>query len=324
MRATASGGFTLIEVAGAFFMTVLVLFLVFGIFSENGRQRGHASELLRVETTASGALDLIARDLEAAVFLARPGDVDPRDHPWIFLAEDAGDLGATRIRFQTQNVSRDRSGLHSAGWADVAYFLTEEEDEDEVGFAAGQRYTLWRWRASRLSSESSRRWPDVDTAGAARVAEGLANFGIRLFDEAGGNLDEWDSTFGTGETPLPVAAEIQLTLYENARPGETDPGVFEVPGRVHTRSVAIPMHRALDIAALVSSAANAPGASCETVADCADIDDEWFVDLVNGDCDGDTELCDLLNAASESCWSDAVSGWPFLADEAPEQCEAFE
>ncbi len=53
-----STGFTLIEVVAAFFLTTVVLFFVTGIFSENGRQRSAATELLRVETTASAALPL--------------------------------------------------------------------------------------------------------------------------------------------------------------------------------------------------------------------------------------------------------------------------
>ena len=80
-------GFTLIEVVAAFFLTTVVLFFVTGIFSENGRQRSAATELLRVETTASAALDLIAQDLEGTVFVTRPSGSDPRSHPWRFLGE---------------------------------------------------------------------------------------------------------------------------------------------------------------------------------------------------------------------------------------------
>ena len=65
-------GFTLIEVVAAFFLTTVVLFFVTGIFSENAKQRSAAAELLRVETTASAALDL--NEFVIPPFLADLGD----------------------------------------------------------------------------------------------------------------------------------------------------------------------------------------------------------------------------------------------------------
>jgi len=40
-------GFTLIEVVGAFFMMVVILVFITGIFFENGRQREAATDLMR-------------------------------------------------------------------------------------------------------------------------------------------------------------------------------------------------------------------------------------------------------------------------------------
>jgi len=318
-----NAGFTLIEVIGAFFMTTVVLFMVMGIFSENGRQRSVATEKIRVATTAAAALDVIAQDLEAALFVQKPEGLDPNRHAWLFRAEGVGELGSTRLHFQTQNVARDNLGEHASTWVDVAYFLTEEEDVEaqESGFFASSRYTLWRWRSSRPPSDAARRFPDQDEPGAARVAEGLASFGVTFVDLDGATLEEWDSTYGTGENPIPVAAEIRLSLFQDARPGEADPGVLQIPGRVHERSVSVAMHRPVDVDALIATATNADGPGCATISDCADFDDQWFVDQREAGCDGDDELCDLLNSSTESCWSEVVSGWPSVANLASPQCE---
>lgn len=318
-----TAGFTLIEVVGAFFVTIVVMFFVFSIFFENGRQRAVASELMRVETTAGAALELVARDLEGALYVSRPANRDLRDHPWIFLAERPGDLGATLLRFQTQNVPRGNLGEHASTWVDVVYFVTEEEpDPDAVGFGTEPRFTLWRWRSIRPPNDATRRLPDEYDPRSARVAAGLADFGVTFLDEGGSVVDEWDSSLGTGESPLPVAAEIRLSLFEAARPGQSDdPEALMVAGRPRARSVALPMHRPIDIAALVAASQSAAEIDCSTIADCADIDDEWFVDLLDAGCDGDEELCDMLNASTTTCWSEIANGWASIAATAPAACE---
>ena len=201
-HARRAAAFTLIEVLGAFFMTTVVLFLVTGIFAENGRRRSAASEKLRVATTAAATLDLVAQDLEGAVFVSPPAGRPARTHPWTFFAEGNGDLGATYLRFQTQNVPRSNLGENASTWVDVAYFLTEEEPP-ERGFYTDPSYTLWRWRSSRPPSEAARRAPDQDDLGSARVAEGLAAFGLTFVAEDGSTFEEWDSTFTTRNAPCP-------------------------------------------------------------------------------------------------------------------------
>ena len=312
--------FTLVEVIGAFFLTTVVLFAVTGIFSENGRQRSAASEKLRVATTAAAALDLVAEDLEGAIFVRKPEGRDGRNHPWIFQADGESELGATRLRFQTQNVSRSRLGEHASTWVDVAYFLTEEESE-ESGIFTAARYTLWRWRSLRQPSDAARRFPDQNEPGAARVAEGLAGFGITFVGDEGEAADDWDSSLGTGDSPMPVAAEIRLSVFREARAGEAEPGSLQVPSRVHSRSISISMHRPIDVDALIAAANSSGGATCSTIADCADFDDQWFEDQRASDCEDDDELCDLLNSSNTTCWSEIKSGWSWLADQAAPECE---
>ena len=316
-------GFTLIEVIGAFFLTIVLMFFVFGTFTENGRQRAAATEMMRVESTSGAALAQVARDLEAALYVARPENRDARDHAWLFVAENSGELGARLLRFQTQNVPRGNLGEHASTWVDVAYFLTEEEyDPDTVGFGSGPSYTLWRWRSVRPPTDATRRIPDENDPRSARVAEGLADFGVTFLDANGSAVDEWDSTVGTGETPLPTAAEIRVSLFEEPRGTEAaaDDALL-VPGRPRMRAVALAMNQPIDVAALVAMSQSEEDLDCSTISDCADIDDEWFVDLVESDCDGDTELCDLMNASTTTCWSEIVNGWGSVAAAAPAECE---
>jgi hypothetical protein len=315
-----AAGFTVIEVLGAVFLALVVLTLVSGIFSENGRQRAVASERLRTETAAATALDRIAEDLEATILMSRPAGGDPRDHPWRFVAEDPGELGARALRFQTQNVSRANLAEHASTRVDVAYYLTEEETDETGG---EPRFTLWRWQSLRPPSEPTLRWPEPEDPGSARLAEGLADFGVRLVDAEGGVVDEWDSTFAVDDAPLPLGAEISVVLYRTARDGEAEPGVLEVPGDVHERSISLAMPRPIDLSALIALAAGDGEAECGTIADCADFDDTWFVELRESGCDGDEELCELLNASTEVCWSEVAREWPSVAAAAAPECGAL-
>lgn len=319
----AASGFTLIEVMGAFFVTIIVMILVIGTFSESNRQQDVAMEMMRVETTASAALDLLAQDLEGAVYLARPENRDARDHPWLFLGERGGELGARTLRFQTQNVARGNLGEHASTWVDVVYFLTEEDpDPNALDLASGPSFTLWRWRSLRPPTDAARRLPNESDPRSARVVEGLADFGAVFTDADGNVLEDWDSSLVAGTAPLPVAAELRLSLYEKARHESDDgSGANLFPGRVRTRAVALPMNRPIDIAALLATADEDGENTCSTISDCADIEDGWFTELVDGGCDGDDDLCDLLNASTTTCWSEIIEGWASVASSAPAECE---
>ncbi len=313
-----SAGFTLLEMLSAVFLATVVLVLVAGIFSENGRQRSVASELLRIQTSAASALDRIADDLEATILFSRPPGRDPRDHAWRFVAEDPGDLGARSLRFQTQNVSRANLAEHASTWVEVVYFLAPEERETS---SEAPRFTLWRWQSTRPPGDATIQWPDPGEPGTARVAEGLADFGVHLIDSSGGLLDEWNSAFVSEDAALPGGAEISLVIFRAAREGEASPGELEIPGRVHTRTVTLAMPEPIDVEALIALTESSIEPECGTIADCADFDDEWFVELRETDCDGDIELCDLLDASSDVCWKELAREWPRVAATADPECE---
>ena len=305
--------FTLIEVVGAFFMTIVILVFVTSMFVENGRQRAAATELMRERLSAAGALELLASDLESAVFLARPEGRDPESHPWRFIAADSREYGATAFRFTTQNSPQANRAEHSAGWVEVAYFL--EEDEEGVR-------TLWRWRSPRPPYDANASFPNSGDAGAMRMVTGVSEFGVRFLDTEGVWLSEWDSTFYPPEAALPQAAEISLILMRAARRGEAEDDETELPGLLHSRRVALVM-RPIDVASLIELGKDplAEEDGCFTIEQCLrEGDTEWYQSELNDDCGGDERLCDLLENPGDSCFSEIESAYPDVASRAPESC----
>jgi len=306
-------GFTLIEVVGAFFMMVVILVFITGIFIENGRQRSAATELMRERLSATGTLDLIASDLEGAVFVAQGEDGDRESHPWRVLAEGVGELGAVALRFVTQNAPRSNTAEHASNWVEVAYFL----EEDEAG-----ELVLWRWRSARPPSEAANGFPNSGDPGSMRIAVGVSEFGVRFLDADGNWVDEWDSIYLPPDQALPDAAEISLALFRKARRGESQDGEIRVPGLIHVRRVSLVM-RPIDVAALIELESNDgdEGPNCFTISQCLDEGgDEWYTAELEDDCGGDDELCSLLENPDSACWSEVQSGYPQVAAQAPESC----
>jgi type II secretory pathway component PulJ len=312
----ARAGFTLIEVVGAFFMMVVILVFVTGIFVENGRQRSAATELMRERLSATATLDLMAADLEGALFLKPPKDGDAERHPWRILAEAGGELGASAIRFVTQNAPQSNSAEHASSWIEVAYFLEEDEDGE---------LTLWRWHSSRPPHEAANGFPDSGDPDVSRIAVGVSDFGVRLLDFEGNWVDEWDSSYLPPDQALPEAAEISVSLLRAPRRGEAiETDGDQVPGLLHTRKVAMVM-RPIDVEALLNLAKGGAGGAldCFTISQCLDQgDSEWFQEEIASDCEGDDDLCDMLGDANGHCWSAIELGYPEVAARAPANCES--
>jgi type II secretory pathway component PulJ len=307
-----AAGFTLIEVVGAFFMMVVILVFITGIFVENGRQRNAATELMRERLSATATLELIASDLEGAVFLSPGEDEDPGDHPWRILAEGGGELGAVAFRFVTQNTPQSNYAENASNWVEVAYFLEESPDGDPV---------LWRWRSPRPPSESPNGFPDSSDEGSMRIAVGVSDFGVRFLDFEGNWVDDWDSGYQPPQHALPEAAEISITLYRAARRGEALEGDSQMPGLLQVRRVAIVM-QPIDLSALLDLEED-EGADldCFTITQCLDQGDVvWFATELNGGCGGDDELCEMLEDPGDHCWSEIETAFPDVAARAPDGC----
>lgn len=309
-------GFTLLEVVAAFFMTVVILGFVTGIFVENGRQREAATSLMRERLAAAAALDTMASDLAGAIHLKRGEEDDPDAHPWRFVATSTGELGATAFRFVTQAGPRTNPTAGGSAWHEVAYFLAPDDEGNRV---------LWRWRSPRPPAEPPRTAPEPEDPGSMRVAVGVASFGVRFLDAEGTWVDEWDSTFTGADQALPAAAEISLQLFRKARPGEAseDPEALEVPGRLQTRRVAFAMP-AIDVAAVIALGQDADGAAnCLTIDQClAQGESVWYQELLAGGCDGDDRLCEVLRDSAKTCWSTIQTTYPAIAARAPAGCRS--
>ncbi len=308
-------GFTLIEVVGAFMMTVLILVFVTGIFVENGRQREAATALMAERLSAISALDLIGADFAGAIHLKRAEEDDPEAHPWRILGTSPGELGSTAVRFVTQAGPRANAAASSSAWIEVAYFLAEDENGVPV---------LWRWRSSRPPSEAARSFPDPGDPGAMRAAVGVAAFGVRWLDAEGNWDGEWDSTFLPADQAMPDAVEISIQMRRRVRAGEApeDPEADEVPGLLQTRRVALVM-RPIDVAAVVAlgQAGGEEDPDCLTVDQClASGDSAWYQQLLASNCGGDDRLCDVLRDSANTCWSTIETTYPAVAALAPEGC----
>jgi hypothetical protein len=123
----------------------------------------------------------------------------------------------------------------------VAYVLRPSEEEEE-GFA------LWRWSAQSLPEGLDRDFPLEDDPASLLLADGLADFGVRMLGDGGEWVDRWDSSQLVESSELPLAVEIELALLSEAAPDFP----LEQAGGSQTlsRRVMIPM-RPIDLEVLL-------------------------------------------------------------------------
>jgi hypothetical protein len=245
-----------------------------------------ATTRTRDSRRAVALLDRIARDLESAVLVSKPDDVDPLYHPWLFLAEDrGGEEGADHLRFTTRSRLLRSTAHHESDLEVVSYALREGND-------AGLE--LLRWSSPRLPEEPDRSFPESEADGAVLFAEGLASFGVRFLDEAGQWNSAWDSSTLVDSSELPVAAEISVAILP-----ESDPLAERQP-EVHLRRVLIPV-RPLDLELLLE--AQEPESGCATgmtVGACVAANLTAFDELRTVD----PNLADEIDQVLNECYAD--------------------
>lgn len=199
--------FTLLEVMAVVLMLGLVFLVMGGVFS---RIAGSATDASQTEVTRRGLLlvDRVARDLEGALLVEKPDELDPLAHPWLFLAESRrGRDGADRLKFDARGAAA--GSAHAGDVAVVAYWV-EPGDADDL--------RLVRWTSPALPEGLDRSFPRSGDPGAQVIAKGLARFGVRLVDDEGTVVSSWDSSTAERSGDLPVAAEISLALRDAAAP----------------------------------------------------------------------------------------------------------
>jgi prepilin-type N-terminal cleavage/methylation domain-containing protein len=217
-RRPAHAGFTLIEVLAAVFLTAIVMAVAIAFQVQLGDATTRARELIRTQRRAVTILDRIARDLQGAYLLVKPGPVDPLDHPWVFLGEKlSGSESADAVKFVTRNFRAHTVDGPTSDVAVLAYYLRKAPDEPG--------YQLMRWLSPRLPESLDREFPAEDNEDAMIVADGLDTFNLTFISEAGEELSEWDSSQleQSGELPLAVRIEIaMLPPNMQARSDEPD------------------------------------------------------------------------------------------------------
>lgn len=235
-------GFTLIEVLAAVFLTAVVMTVAIAFFVNLSDSTDAAAEKARQGRLALSVVDRIARDLEGSYLLAKPPDVDPLSHPWVFVAESHElDPGADRLRFVTRN-HRPRNDLdHGSDLAMVTYLLAPG------GNATG--FDLLRAVSPGLADELDGDFPSADDERFMLVAEGIEHFALQFMGPDMEWVDDWDSSQLERSGQLPIAASIEIATLRPSE-GEADTEAFENFGdtnseeneaTVYIRQVRLPM-----------------------------------------------------------------------------------
>ena len=245
-RAPRRGGFTLFEVLGVMLVTAFVVGAVTNYSIDLSRASTRAADNTRDIRHATAILDFMARDFESALLVAKPAEVDPIAHPWLFVAEArGGESGADHIKFITRNFQPRRSEEHESDLTVVAYTVRQSEEDDTL--------EVFRWTAPRLPDGLDRSFPSEDDEAAVLLAEGLADFGVRFTSEAGEETDTWDSTMLVESSSLPASVEITVAM---AGPDSMEEDLDDAVR--YRRRVLLPV-RPLDLESLLDPAGEGDG-----------------------------------------------------------------
>jgi hypothetical protein len=251
--------FTLLEMLAVVALTTLVLTVAINFFIDLSHASTDSTERTRAERRATALLDRVARDLEGAYLLKKPKEMDPLEHPWVFLAESTGSgPGADRLKFMTRTALQRTSGEHESDVVVVAYGARPAPDGG---------LELVRWSAPRLPAGLDRTIPVDEGSDALVLASGIASFGVRFLDDAGTWQNTWDSSQLVDSTELPVGAEIEVSMLPppgaTASPATAAGAVAEAPAvGPFVRRVLIPI-RPVDLEALLDPDEAAAAAAAE-------------------------------------------------------------
>ncbi|MGH7289531.1 MAG: hypothetical protein ACREI8_16090 [Myxococcota bacterium] len=307
-RSSSELGFTLIEMLMVVLFTGLVLSFAASFHLDISAASRAALERTLDVRRATSALDRVTRDLEAAVLVKKPEELDPLAHPWVFLAEASGrGAGADRIKFQARN-HRPRAALgHESDLVVIAYWLAPAED--------GEALELLRWTSPQLPESLDRSFPRRDDPGVEVLASHVAGFGVRLQNGAGEWSDAWDSSTVAHSGELPIAAEVSLALLPEEPPAEEL--AIEPPPVAYSRPILLAL-RPLDLEKALGGESDAEDGeeedddlACVTVNECIGRN-QAAVDQFLSSAPNRSEIETNLSSMGEQCWKDhaAVLGLP--------------
>jgi prepilin-type N-terminal cleavage/methylation domain-containing protein len=288
--AVRARGFTLLEVLAVVLLLGVVFFVMASVFSQIAKT---AADPELTERTRRGLLlvDRVSRDLEGAVLMEKPDDIDPLAHPWLFYADSRGGSGgANRIKFDSRAA---RSAAEHAGDVAVVAYWTEIGDDGGL--------ELLRWTSPALPESLDRSFPSRNDEGAAVIARGLARFALRFTDEDGVQTESWDSSTLERSGRLPVSVEIEVALADET----ADEG--EVP----FRKLAVLAIRPIDLAAALSPDGESDDEDdedeedddCVTVGQCVARNAAAYSAFLATQADP-AAIRAAVDAASDQCWED--------------------
>jgi len=233
-RLLKTEGFTLIEMMAVIALIGFVFFVALNFYTDLSNASNRASNHTRGIRRASAVLDRVARDIEGAILLVKPAEMDPFEFPWIFLGETRlGGDASERLKFITSNHNPARTEVVDSNLATVTY-VVESTPDDSVA--------LYRWASPHLPDSLDKTFPREGDDGVYLLAEDLYSFGFTFLDENGEVHREWDSSTVITSGSLPMAVEIQLSLMSDRTSDDEEPPIYR-------RRVMIPI-RPLDLAAL--------------------------------------------------------------------------
>jgi len=288
MRSTHRAGFTLLEMMGVILIMGLVLGVVTNFYIDVSRASNRASRNTSEIRRATAILDRIARDLESTLLLVKAPEVDPLEHPWLFVAESRNnEEGSDHLKFVTRNFRARRGDAHESDLALVAYSLELSEDDES--------FELFRWSSPQLPDSLDRSFPEPDADASFLLADGIADFGLFFIDEDGETSEAWDSTLIADSGELPAWVEISVAMVD---PDVEDQLGIDAEDRTYyRRRVRLPV-RPIDLAAMIADEANGGAGSDDEekdtdgdgIPDSEDEDsgnelgDESDIGLTLGDC----------------------------------------
>jgi len=282
MKRTRAFGFTLLEVLAVLLLTSIVIGVALDHYVDLNRASQRALNSTRSMRRAVALLDRVSRDLEGAVLVKKPPEVDPLAHPWLFYGESLRDTeGADHLKFMTRGRRPYDPDAKESDQEVIVYALRHSETDEE-------QFQLMRWTSPHLSEDLNRELPADEIDGAMLLTGGIAEFGVTFINETGQRTDQWDSSQVAQSGTLPSAAEIRVALFDPSLAEDEEP-----PS--HSRTVILPV-RPLDFEELLDPQSLVSGGTGELGAKLLEVGEEAGKDLAEPLAQCMTTPCSTMTA----------------------------
>ncbi len=215
-------GFTLLEVLAVAVITAMLFTVMINMYLDLSRASQRAGERTRLDRHADAVFDHIARDLQEAILITKPPELDPLKHPWFFIG-DENSFGS-RVMFFTRNQKARGSRAREWDMSKVAFFMEPDGDG---------RLALWRWNRPGVPAAPLFEFPDPDSEGVALLSDRIESFFLEyVTNDEEEWVSEWDSVQIERSSTLPKAARVELTISDPNYAGDEPDGELRVFERI--------------------------------------------------------------------------------------------